>query len=48
MARLSVEECRKYLPDLELTDKQIESIRDKLTILINIIFDKVLTHGKST
>jgi hypothetical protein len=44
---MSVEECRKYLPkDVDLTDKQVEDIRDNLTILINTIFDKVLKVGK--
>jgi len=46
MATMSVQECRKYLDGLDLTDEQVELYRDKLVILINTIFDKVLLNGK--
>ena len=47
MATLSVAECRKYLKDTNLTDKQIETIRDNLTITTNTIFDKVLQNANN-
>ena len=47
MAKLSVAECRKELVGLEehLTDKQIEQIRDNLTMIVNTLLKGVI-NGK--
>ena len=47
MATMSVAECRKYLGNTSLTDKQIETIRDNLTVMINTIFNKVLNNANN-
>jgi len=36
---LSIQECKKYLIGLELTDKQVEEIRDSLYFIVNNILD---------
>ncbi|MFH1694210.1 MAG: hypothetical protein ABH880_00440 [Patescibacteria group bacterium] len=36
---LSIEECNKYLGDVELTDEQVESLRDSLYVLVEKILD---------
>lgn len=46
MATLSVQECRKYLVGLDLTDKQVEQIRDNLVSIINTLLDKLIKNGK--
>jgi predicted DNA-binding protein len=40
MPKLSIEECKKYLPeDITLTDSQVEHIRDGLIMIANAVFD---------
>lgn len=36
---LSVKECKKYLIGLDLTDKQVEEIRNSLYFIITNILD---------
>ena len=36
---LSVQECRKYLGNLDLTDQQVVELRDSLCFIINNILD---------
>jgi len=36
---LSIQECKKYLSGLDLTEKQVEEIRDSLYFVINNILD---------
>ena len=46
MAKLSVQECKPYLSGLDLTDKQIENLRDNLTLIVNAVLKVVLRNGK--
>ena len=47
MATMTVEECRKYLTDLDhLPDEEIIKIRDNLTFIINSILKEILYKGK--
>lgn len=39
---LTIVECRKYITDANLTDKQIEDIRDALSSIIDNTLDKYL------
>jgi len=41
---LSVEKCREYLEGLELSDEQIEQLRDALYSIIEQVLDKELGH----
>jgi hypothetical protein len=36
---LSIEECKKYLAGLELTDKEVEELRNSLYFIITNILD---------
>lgn len=36
---LSIEQCRKLIDDKNLTDKEIEEIRDELYVLANLAFE---------
>jgi len=44
-AIMSAQECRHYLQDKDLTDTEIEQIRDNLVVLINTVFNRVLRNG---
>lgn len=37
---LTVEECREYLGDTDMTDEQIEDLRDALCVLIDNALDR--------
>jgi len=41
---LSIEECRQHLKGLELSDEQIEQLRDVLYSIIEQVLDKELRH----
>ncbi len=41
---LSIEQCKKLISDKNLTDKEVEEIRDELYILANLAFE----HWKET
>ena len=52
---LSIEECKKHIGSLNLTDKEIEDIRDHLTAFVETALDFVIdsnhdvlpeNHGK--
>jgi len=47
MAKLSIEECRKCLIGLDLTDKQIEVIRNELVLIFNNILRGLLKNGRT-
>ena len=36
---LTIEECRQYLGDTNMTDKEIEELRDDLCVLIDNVLD---------
>lgn len=36
---LSIEQCKKLIADKDLTDKEVEEIRDELYILANLAFE---------
>lgn len=36
---LSIEQCRKLIADKNLTDEEVEQVRDELYILANLAFD---------
>lgn len=38
---LSIEECRKYLGKVELTDKQVEQLRDAITEMVGCLLDEL-------
>ncbi|OGG57690.1 hypothetical protein A2765_06140 [Candidatus Kaiserbacteria bacterium RIFCSPHIGHO2_01_FULL_56_24] len=42
---LSVNECKKYIGTLDLTDKQIEDIRDALYTVVGQVLDCVVQGG---
>lgn len=42
---LSIEECKKYIGDLDLTDKQIEEVRDILSAFVEQALDYVTEEG---
>jgi hypothetical protein len=46
MAKLSVAECRKYLDGIDLSDKQVEMIRDSLTMIANAVFNERMSKWK--
>ena len=39
---LTIEECRKYLANLELTDKEVEELRDSLYSINEAIVNNYL------
>ena len=41
---LTVEQCKKLIADKNLTDKEVEEVRDELYVLANLAFD----HWKQT
>lgn len=43
---MSVEECRKILKDYKSTDEEIESTRDDLQLLVELMFDKLSEEQK--
>ena len=43
---LSINECKKYLKNLDLTDAQVERIRDSLDQLVNNLFDDYLKNNE--
>lgn len=43
--KISVEECRACLGDLELTDEEIEEIRDLLYACVEQVLDYVIEEG---
>ncbi|MDR0803876.1 MAG: hypothetical protein LBO08_02190 [Rickettsiales bacterium] len=51
MAKLSVQECRKYLIGIDLLkdkpDKEIEKLRDNLTQVINTLLNKAKRDGNT-
>lgn len=42
---LSIEECKTYIGDLKLTDKQIEEVRDLLSAFVEQSLDYVTEEG---
>jgi hypothetical protein len=43
---LSVETCRKYLGDIELTDKQVQDICDAIVGITSAVIDDLLTKNR--
>ncbi len=44
MEKLSIKECRNYLDGIDLTDEQIENLRDALYILIGQVLDEYINE----
>jgi len=44
---LTLEECRKYLPDPNISDEQLLKIRDHLTVIINTVFNQIFAEHKA-
>lgn len=42
---LSIEECKNYIGDLNLTDKQLEEVRDVLSAFVEQALDYVIKEG---
>jgi len=42
MEKLSIKECRDYLGEINLTDEQLENLRDALYILIEQVLDEYI------
>ena len=42
MEKLSIKECRDYLTGMNLTEEQIENLRDALYILIEQVLDEYI------
>ena len=42
MEKLSIKECRDYLSGINLTDEQVENLRDALYILIEQVLDECI------
>lgn len=46
MTSLSLRECRKYLSGSDLTDQQVERIKDSLIFIINTLLNGSLREWK--
>lgn len=45
---LSIKQCKKLIADKNLSDKEVEEIRDELYILANLAFEQWrVTHKKN-
>ena len=45
---LSIEQCKKLIDDKNLTDKEVEEIRDELYVLANLAFEHWRKAKKKT
>jgi hypothetical protein len=43
---ISVDECKKHLTDLSLSDDQIEQLRDSLYAIAGIVLSPYFDHDK--
>jgi len=41
---ISIEECKKYLVGLDLSDKQVEVLRDSLYAIVEQVLDKEFVY----
>ncbi len=39
---MSVEECRRYLTGIELSDEEVKRVRDAIFALVRKVFDEVV------
>lgn len=42
---LTIEECKQYLGKTNLSDKEIEDLRDALTLIVDKVFDGIFVES---
>ena len=45
---LTVEQCRQYIPNRQLTDEQVEELRDSLYLVVGEILDQLYENDHET